>query len=262
MREGRMNTNIKTPWATCVLALVMLVLTGLTTVHAQEMESSTTQTVKDYLTGEGNGFVSLFDGKSTYEGREDEKNAIGSFFLVRIWDDYNFFLGAMTIASFDTISHSFDDLRSSGDTAEVEISSSFQHRAYGTMVGYVYNSKDLLALQVWGGGGYISNLIDIESDIRELVTDSAGNSYQCSGSTAGESIEVKSYPFFLGIGITFWEFGFFAQMITQTVDDIEVNHSGTISCNRGASSDTHAIESIEDVAVSFSSTQIGIQYWF
>lgn len=239
---------------TFIFISVLLILIQISTANAQNIES--------YLTGEGKGFVTLFDGTSNYEGRDSGKNAIGSFFLVRVWDDYNFFLGATTFASFDTISNSFTDTRGNGDTAKISLNSSFQHRAYGTMFGYVYNTKSFLALQIWGGSGYVSNLIDIETDIRESVTDITGATYQCTGSSSGSSAQVTSYPFFIGAGFTVWEFGFFMQTMTQTVDDIEITHSGTVTCNRGLLSDSHTVENDQKIAVSFTSAQIGIQYWF
>ncbi|MCP4756238.1 MAG: hypothetical protein GY866_35700 [Proteobacteria bacterium] len=208
------------------------------------------------------GFVSLFDGTATYEGRGEEKNAIGSFFLVRLFDGYDFYLGALTYASFDSFSNTMNETRENGDSAEVTLNTSMQHRAYGTMVGYVYNSNTFLAWQLWGGAGYVNNLISFETDINELVTDSSNNVYQCSGSTTSTAQEVSSFPYFIGFGITLNDFGFFVQMMTQDVDPIEITHSGTITCNRGPESDSHSLEHTEDLEISYSSTQIGIQYWF
>jgi hypothetical protein len=239
------------------LVLVSMFLLEISTANAQNADDS-----GGFLSGDGKGFVTLFDGKSDYEGRDNGKNAIGSFFLVRLWDDYNFFLGAVTFASFDTVSESIVDIRDSGDTAEISLNSSFQHRMYGTMFGYVYNSKGLLALQVWGGAGYVTNLIEIETDINESVTGSTGLTYQCSGSTSGNSTEVTSYPLMIGVGVTFWEFGVYLQTMTQTVDPVELTQSGTVTCSRGDSTDSHTIENDQKIAVAFTSTQIGIQYWF
>ena len=243
----------------CICCFLALISTQVIYGQANEIVES----VESYIRqDESLGFVSLFDGKATYEGRGDDKNAIGSFFLVRLFDDYDFYLGAITYASYDSFSNTVVDIRDNGDSAEITLNTSMQHRAYGTMLGYVYNSNSFLAWQLWGGFGYVTNLLSIESDVNELVTDSSSNKYQCSGSSSSASEEVTSYPYFLGFGITLNDFGFFMQMMRQDVDPIEITHSGTITCNRGPSSDSHSLEEKESLEISFSSTQIGIQYWF
>ena len=209
-----------------------------------------------------NGFVSLFNGSAQYEGRNADKDMVGSLFMVRLFDDYNFYLGATTLAGFDSFTNNISQERKNGDTAKITINSSFQHRAYGTILGYVYSTESFLGWQFWGGAGYMNNFVDIEGQIQEIVTDSSGAIYRCSGTTNATSTKVNSVPIFFGTGITVYDFGIFIQTMRQNLDDIEITQSGTVTCNRGNTTDSHEISNTRNIAVSFTSFQTGIQYRF
>jgi hypothetical protein len=258
--ETNSNKSMKKQFYFLAIVLFFVFSQLSVTVYAQEESVD-----ESFLSSNsGNGFVTLFDGTVKYEGRGEEKNVLGSFFLVKIMDNYNIYLGAMTFGSFDSYSDEFNLTKNNGDKAEVTINTSFQHRAYGTIIGYVSNTNSFLGLQYWGGLGYLSNYIDVEGEISELVTESgSGKKYQCSGTSEGKSESISTFPAFLGVGFTLNDFGFFAQMISQTTENIEITTSDTITCYPGeVSTSTESFSNDRQIALSFVSTQIGIQYWF
>jgi hypothetical protein len=89
--------------------------------------------------------------------------------MVRPFEGSNFSLGAVIYNSNlsnirSEIAFNDQDGASYEDYADI-----LQHTAYGTIFGYTYSTDNFLGLQAWGGGGYLTNFIEVESDMTGIL---------------------------------------------------------------------------------------------
>ncbi len=212
------------------------------------------------------GFVALSEGYANYDHLGEEQKATSSFFLVDLFDDYNIALGAIILNSHQQIGDSrTEQLDADTDVFEIELDN-VKHSAWGTLLAYSVSSESLLGIQGWAGVGYLSNTLEFEGTTISLYRYSDDAVQLCELSLKGKSGEVKSLPLFIGIGITVWGFGFFAQYMEQKTEPLKVNVSVTDNCTIIIGSDTFS-DAFKDsykteIESSFKLISTGIQYRF
>ena len=233
--------------------ILAVLITGLvfytSTVQAQEI-----------------GFVALSQGLANYDHLGEEQKATSSFFLVNVFEDYNIAIGAMILNSHQQVTESRVDKEEVGtDLYEIQLDN-IRHTAWGTLIAYSISTDSFLGFQGWAGLGYLSNTLESEGTTVSLYNDSDSSVTFCDLKLDGKSGEVKSIPMFIGVGITVWGFGIFAQYMEQQTEPLEINVSVSDKCSTVIGNETFSDQIKdsfkEELKSSFTLISTGIQYRF
>lgn len=213
---------------------------------------------------EETGFVTLFSGQSKYTEQSGSDSSLGSFFLVRLFDGYDFFWGALTFANFSSAANASSS-KSGDETENVTISTVFEQRGYGTNFAYVFSTESFIGTQFWIGSAYLTNELDIEHEISEEILRGSGDSevfFLCEGDSE-ERAKFNSFPIYLGVGATINNFGIFAQVFQQNTGEIPIKSDTELRCLTGSVVEGRSHQDDDEtIDLSFTSTTLGIQYRF
>lgn len=212
------------------------------------------------------GFVALSEGYADYEHLGEKQKAISSFFLVNLLEEYNISLGAIILNSHQQFGENrSEQLDVDTDVYEIELDN-IRHTAWGTLLAYSISNESFFGLQGWAGVGYLSNTLEFEGKTVSLYKYSDNTVQLCELSLDGKSGEVKSFPFFIGIGFSVWGFGLFAQYMEQHTDPLKLDVTVSDKCSTIVGghtfSDTFKESYKEEIKSSFSLFSTGIQYRF
>lgn len=210
------------------------------------------------------GFVGLFNGQTTYNDQNNQDSALGAFFLLRAFEDWDLFLGAITLANFTSVVNNSTST-TTNESSTISIDTTFLHRGYGTSLAYVYSTESFLGIQFWLGGAYLNNEVEVIHNVNEEVTRGQGSSstiFHCVGKS-DEIITLNSLPFYVGIGTSLNDFGFFIQYLEQDVDKVPINSDTNLRCLNGSTVETRRhVDANKTIDLSFQTTALGIQYRF
>jgi len=211
------------------------------------------------------GFIGLSYGNSNYTERQKPK-AVNSFFMVRPFDGSNFSWGAAIYSSNFSNVRSIVKQDNPTRTSYEDSADIFQHIAYGTIFGYTYTNNGFFGLQAWLGTGYLSNTIEMESSMTGIIKSLDNGVERCKAEMSGLSEQFYSFPVFLGIGGTVYDFGLFFQVFKQSVSDITISMTQDRVCSDivGGSSPKGSHSTTDDIAVTaaFNFVSTGIHYRF
>jgi len=246
----------------CWVAVVVFLLLPLApVVLAQEVEVAGF----DLSPGKEKGFVALAAGQAKYRGAAYQ-DATNSFFLVRPFADSNFSIGAAIFNSQLSESSSSQQESPDGESERTVRVNIINHLAYGTMLGYNWSSESFFGFQFWMGGGYMSNQLELEKQTIKTHRRVNGVVSLCQGEATGQTKQVYSTPVFIGTGVTVRGFGIFIQAFRQSIPDLDVTSTSTMTCTAlvegdlppDSFSDSHDTSLI----ASFTMVSTGIHYRF
>ncbi len=215
--------------------------------------------------GKERGFVALSEGSADYEHLGEAQRATSSFFLVNLSEKYGFALGALIYNSQQDVSENWNETVEDPASYNVRFDN-IRHTAWGTLAAYSWSSETFLGLQAWGGVGLVSNILRFDGTTVSLFKYSDNAVEQCRIELEGGSKQTTSFPYFIGIGVTVWDFGVFVQFMSQKTDLVKLTITETENCSIVLAGDSYnhsGRESYEfEAKSSFNLVSTGIQYRF